>query len=113
MDNIIQFGYKLMSKTENIDGKKKTTNPIIVVPDKKITQSGNKIEQVEDLGEFGYFEFRKDMVKQRYRVVVQTVSNNAVWKIVEKNNLTQYINNKVALWQLNPQLATPEEINNI
>lgn len=53
------------------------------------------------------------MVKQRYRVIVQTVSNNAVWKMVEKNNLTQYINNKVALWQLNPQLATPEEINNI
>ena len=53
------------------------------------------------------------MLKNRYRVVVQTVSNNAVRKIVEKNNLTQYINNKVALWQLNPQLATPEEIKNI
>jgi hypothetical protein len=53
------------------------------------------------------------MLKSRYRVVVQTVSNNAVWKIVEKNNLTQYIQNKVALWQLNPQLATPEEIKNI
>lgn len=113
MDNIIQFGWKLMSKTETVNWKKKTTNPIIVVPDKKITQQGNKIEQVEDLWEYGYFEFKKDMVKQRYRVIVQTVSNNAVWKMVEKNNLTQYINNKVALWQLNPQLATPEEINNI
>jgi hypothetical protein len=33
--------------------------------------------------------------------------------MVDKNNLTQYVQNKVALWQLNPQLATPEEIKNI
>ena len=53
------------------------------------------------------------MIKQRFRVIVQTVSNNGVWKMVDKNNLTQYVQNKVALWQLNPQLATPEEIKNI
>ena len=118
MDNIVQFWYKLMSQTEEYTDKngkkaKRTVNPIIVVPDRKIKQKGNKIEESEDLGWYWYFEFRKDMLKSRYRVVVQTVSNNAVWKIVEKNNLTQYIQNKVALWQLNPQLATPEEIKNI
>lgn len=53
------------------------------------------------------------MIKQRFRVVVQTVSNNGVWKMVDKNNLTQYVQNKVALWQLNPDLATPEEVKNI
>ena len=118
MDNIVQFWYKLMSRTEEYTSKdwkkqKRTINPIIVVPDRKIKQQWNKIEETEDLGWYWYFEFRKDMLKSRYRVVIQTVSNNAVWKIVEKNNLTQYIQNKVALWQLNPQLATPEEINNI
>ena len=118
MDNIVQFWYKLMAKTEEYTDKngkkaKRTINPIIVVPDRKIKQKGTKIEESEDLGSYWYFEFRKDMLKNRYRVVVQTVSNNAVRKIVEKNNLTQYIQNKVALWQLNPQLATPEEIKNI
>ena len=33
--------------------------------------------------------------------------------MVDKNNLTQYVQNKVALWQLNPDLATPEEVKNI
>lgn len=88
--------------------------PKIVVPDRKIKQKGVKIEiEEEDMGDFGYFEFKKDMIKQRFRVIVQTVSNNGVWKMVDKNNLTQYVQNKVALWQLNPQLATPEEIKNI
>jgi hypothetical protein len=119
MDNIVQFGYKLINTTTKIyqDGKLIETRkdmPKIVVPDRKIKQKGNKIEiEEEDMGEYGYFEFKKDMIKQRFRVVVQTVSNNGIRKMVDKNNLTQYVQNKVALWQLNPQLATPEEIKNI
>lgn len=119
MDNIVQFGWKLINITTKIyeDGKLKETRkdmPKIVVPDRKIKQKGNKIEiEEEDMWEYGYFEFKKDMIKQRFRVVVQTVSNNGVWKMVDKNNLTQYVQNKVALRQLNPQLATPEEIKNI
>lgn len=119
MDNIVQFGYKLINITKKTysDGKlveTKIETPKIVVPDRKIKQKGVKIEiEEEDMGEYGYFEFKKDMIKQRFRVIVQTVSNNGVWKMVDKNNLTQYVQNKVALWQLNPQLATPEEIKNI
>lgn len=119
MDNITQFWYKLINITTRIfeDGKLKEERkdmPKIVVPDRKIKQKGNKIEiEEEDMGEYGYFEFKKDMIKQRFRVVVQTVSNNGVWKMVDKNNLTQYVQNKVALWQLNPNLATPEEVKNI
>lgn len=119
MDNITQFWYKLINVTTKIyeDGKLKETRtemPKIVVPDKKIKQKWSKIEiEEEDMGEYWYFEFKKDMIKQRFRVIVQTVSNNWIWKMVDKNNLTQYVQNKVALWQLNPQLATPEEIKNI
>ena len=119
MDNIVQFGYKLINITKKTysDGKlieTKTETPKIVVPDRKIRQKWVRIEiEEEDMGEYGYFEFKKDMIKQRFRVIVQTVSNNGVWKMVDKNNLTQYVQNKVALWQLNPQLATPEEIKNI
>ena len=119
MDNIVQFGYKLINITKKTysDGKLVDTRvetPKIVVPDRKIKQKGVKIEiEEEDMGDYGYFEFKKDMIKQRFRVIVQTVSNNGVWKMVDKNNLTQYVQNKVALWQLNPQLATPEEIKNI
>lgn len=119
MDNIVQFWYKLINITKKTysDGKlveTKVETPKIVVPDRKIKQKGVKIEiEEEDMGEYGYFEFKKDMIKQRFRVIVQTVSNNGVWKMVDKNNLTQYVQNKVALWQLNPQLATPEEIKNI
>lgn len=119
MDNIVQFGYKLINITKKTysDGKlveTKVETPKIVVPDRKIKQKGVKIEiEEEDMGDYGYFEFKKDMIKQRFRVIVQTVSNNGVWKMVDKNNLTQYVQNKVALWQLNPQLATPEEIKNI
>ena len=119
MDNIVQFWYKLINITKKTysDGKLVETRvetPKIVVPDRKIKQKGVKIEiEEEDMGEYGYFEFKKDMIKQRFRVIVQTVSNNGVWKMVDKNNLTQYVQNKVALWQLNPQLATPEEIKNI
>lgn len=119
MDNIVQFWYKLINITKKTysDGKlveTKVETPKIVVPDRKIKQKGVKIEiEEEDMGDYGYFEFKKDMIKQRFRVIVQTVSNNGVWKMVDKNNLTQYVQNKVALWQLNPQLATPEEIKNI
>ena len=119
MDNIVQFGYKLINITKKTysDGKlveTKVETPKIVVPDRKIKQKGVKIEiEEEDMGDYGYFEFKKDMIKQRFRVIVQTVSNNGVWKMVDKNNLTQYVQNKVALLQLNPQLATPEEIKNI
>ena len=119
MDNIVQFWYKLINITTKIysDGKLIETRsemPKIIVPDRKIRQKWSKIEiEEEDMGEYGYFEFKKDMINQRFRVVVQTVSNNGVWKMVDKNNLTQYVQNKVALWQLNPQLATPEEIKNI
>lgn len=119
MDNIVQFGWKLINITKKTysDGKlveTKVEMPKIVVPDRKIRQKWVKIEiEEEDMGDYGYFEFKKDMIKQRFRVVVQTVSNNGVWKMVDKNNLTQYVQNKVALWQLNPQLATPEEIKNI
>ena len=119
MDNIVQFWYKLINVTTRVfeDGKLKEERkemPKIVVPDMKIKQKWTKIEiEEEDMWEYGYFEFKKDMIKQRFRVVVQTVSNNGVWKMVDKNNLTQYVQNKVALWQLNPELATPEEIKNI
>ena len=119
MDNLVQFGYRLINVTRRVfDGNKlvrvEKQMPAITVPDKKIKQKGNKIEiESEDLWEYGYFEFKKDMIKSRFRVVVQTVSNNGVRKMVDKNNLTQYVQNKVALWQLNPQLATPEEIKNI
>ena len=119
MDNIVQFGYQLINITIKTyeNGKLKETRkemPKIIVPDKKIKQKGKKIEiEEEDLGEYGYFEFKKDMISQRFRVIVQTVSNNWIRKMVDKNNLTQYVQNKVALWQLNPQLATPEEIKNI
>lgn len=119
MDNIVQFWYKLINITRRtyedwklIEEKKEM--PKIVVPDMKIKQQWKKIEITEeDMWEYGYFEFRKDMISQRFRVVVQTVSNNGVWKMVDKNNLTQYVQNKVALWQLNPDLATPEEVKNI
>jgi hypothetical protein len=82
MDNIVQFGYQLINITIKTyeNGKLKETRkemPKIIVPDKKIKQKGNKIEiEEEDLGEYGYFEFKKDMISQRFRVIVQTVSNN-------------------------------------
>lgn len=119
IDNLVQFGYRLINTTTKIFKRWKLVEtkremPKITVPDRKIKQKWNKIEiESEDMGEYGYFEFRKDMLKSRFRVVVQTVSNNWIWKMVDKNNLTQYVQNKVALWQLNPQLATPEEIKNI
>jgi hypothetical protein len=46
-----------MSKTEEYTDKngkkaKRTINPIIVVPDRKIKQKGNKIEESEDLDSY-------------------------------------------------------------
>lgn len=119
IDNLVQFWYRLINTTTKVFHKWKLVEtrkemPKITVPDRKIKQKGSKIEiESEDLGDYWYFEFKKDMLNQRFRVVVQTVSNNWVRKMVDKNNLTQYVQNKVALRQLNPQLATPEEIKNI
>ena len=65
--------YKWKYRQENPSDKELSRQSDIEL----IKQKGNKIEiEEEDLGDYGYFEFKKDMIKQRFRVIVQTVSNN-------------------------------------
>ncbi|MDR3169977.1 MAG: hypothetical protein LBU27_09955 [Candidatus Peribacteria bacterium] len=118
LDNITQFAWKLTKKeTEETtsSGIKtiKIQNPVIIVPDVKITQKNKKIIKEEDEGNFGFFEFKEDMIKARYRVKVSTASNANMQKIMEKNSFTQYINNKVSLRNINPELIDQNELKNI
>jgi hypothetical protein len=108
LDNITQFAYSLTRRTIKTKewGVEVVSNPVITIPDAKVISSQNgKIIMDEDQGEFGFFEFKKDMIKSRYRIRIVHSSNTNIMKVLDKNSATQFIQNKVQLWSIDPTLV--------
>lgn len=112
LDNITQFAYSLHKQT--IKTKEweveVVVDPVITIEWAKVRQHWNKVIIDEDQGEFGFFEFKKDMIKSRFRVRVVHSSNTNIMKVLDKNSATQYIQNKVQLWTIDPTQIDKEKL---
>lgn len=112
MDNITQFFRDLYSqetKTKEWDVPVKS-DPMITIKDATVKQEWNKIIIKEDKGKFGFFSFKKEMIKNRFLIRIVHSSNTNVMKVLDKNSITQYIQNKVSLFQIDPTLVKPQDM---
>lgn len=111
LDNITQYAPKLQVKTvTNEDGTKLVEYPIIHVKDFRAEETEDSVTLIEDMGEQGYFEFKENMIKGKYLVKVVTNSNVNTQKTLEKNSITQMINNLQVLASIYPGLIEQEDI---
>lgn len=112
LDNITQYAPKLQTKTvTNEDGSTTVEYPMIHVKDFRAEENDDgTVTLIEDLGEQWYFEFREEMIKWRYLVKVVTNSNVNTQKTLEKNSLTQMINNLATIANFAPDLIQQEDI---
>lgn len=113
LDNITQYAYKLQTKTTmNEDWDiEEVEYPIIQVKDMRIEyEDDGSMVFVEDLGEEWFFEFREEMITWRYFVKVVTNSNVQTQKTLEKNSITQHVNNIATIAQFAPQIVQEEDI---
>lgn len=109
LDRIKQFAPALLSeKIKDSDWKViKTIFPKIKINDKVIKKEWWKQVFEEDLGKFWYFELKPDVV-QWVGVKVVTPSTNSVLPILERQKITEYINNLNTMIMLASQDQTGE-----
>lgn len=112
LDNITQYASKMQSKTTvNEDWVEETEYPIIQIKDASVKKTDDgRTTIIKDHGEDWYFEFREDIIEWRYLVKVVTNSNINTQKTLEKNSITQYVNNFAMLANLNPELLQVEDV---
>jgi hypothetical protein len=115
LDNVTQYAPKLQTKTEtHKDGSQTVEYPMIHVKDFRAEENEDwTVTLIEDMGEQWYFEFREEMIKGRYLVKVVTNSNVNTQKTLEKNSLTQMINNLSTIAQFAPDLIQQEDMKGI
>jgi hypothetical protein len=79
----------------------------------KVKKAYNKYKIVtkntEDYGNYGTFEFKPDIIKSRFRIKVTTPSTWNSLQAIQKNSITQYLQNKMMLWQVKPDLVENED----
>lgn len=112
LDNITQYAPKLQTKTiTDKDGTQTVEYPMIHVKDMRAEENDDwTVTLIEDMGEQGYFEFREEMIKGRYLVKVVTNSNVNTQKTLEKNSITQHVNNLQTIASFAPWLIQEEDI---
>lgn len=112
LDNITQYAPKLQTKTvTNEDGSSIVEYPMIHVKWFRAEENEDwTVTLIEDEWEQWYFEFREEMIKWRYLVKVVTNSNVNTQKTLEKNSLTQMINNLATIANFAPELIQQEDI---
>ena len=77
----------------------KTIFPKITIQWYEVTKEDWKQVFTENLGKFWYFELKPDTI-QWIGVKVTTSSTNSMLPILERQRITEYVNNMVQLWQL-------------
>lgn len=109
LDRIKQFAPALLSeKIKDSDWKIiKTIFPKIRINDKVIKKEWGKQIFEEDIGKFWYFELKPNVV-QGIGVKIVTPSTNAVLPILERQKITEYINNLNTMIMLASQDQTGE-----
>lgn len=114
LENITQYASVMQTKTTtNEEWVKEIEYPMITVKNAKVIQDKEWTRIIKDMWEEWYFEFRQEMIKWRYNVKVITNSNMNTQKALEKNSVTQYINNFVMLANLQPEIIQQEDITGI
>lgn len=115
LSNISQFAPSLLSKTTSKETRngniiEKIEFPMIKVPNVSVKKKKGTVEFEENRGKFWFFELKEDTIQWEMKVRVVTPSTKTWLRSVEKNSITQMINNKMALVQLQAAWANPEEI---
>ena len=85
----------------------KTIFPKITIKDFTVEKEDWKQVFTENIWKFWYFELEDDTV-QWWWVKITTSSTNSMLPILERQKVTEYINNLMSLWQLaqfNPEIA--------
>ena len=77
----------------------KTIFPKITIQWYEVTKEDWKQVFTENLGKFWYFELKPDTIQWIW-VKITTSSTNSMLPILERQRVTEYINNIVQLWQL-------------
>ena len=111
LSSISQFAPSLQKKIIKTKewGVEREIYPYIKVPNSKVEQDGTKINIMQDEWEEWYFEFREKMITSKYYVKVITNSNINVMNTLEKNSITQYVQNLQIVAQFNPEAIQQED----
>ena len=98
LDRIKQFAPALLSRKEyGSDGKLlKTIFPKIRIDNYEVKREGGKQVMEDNIGKFGYFELKPGVV-QGVGVKVTTASTNSILPILERQKVTEFINNVTAI----------------
>lgn len=101
LSRIKQFAPSLLSeKVLDSDWKViKTIFPKITIQWYEVSKEDWKQVFTENLGKFWYFELKPDTIQWLW-VKITTSSTNSMLPILERQRVTEYINNIVQLWQL-------------
>jgi len=101
LSRIKQFAPSLLSeKVLDSEWKViKTIFPKITIQWYEVAKEDWKQVFTENLGKFWYFELKPDTI-QWIGVKVTTSSTNSMLPILERQRITEYVNNMVQLWQL-------------
>lgn len=101
LDRIKQFAPSLLSeKIKDSEWKViKTIFPQIRIDWYEVKKEEWKQVIVENLGKYGYFELKPGVVQWVW-VKVVTSSSNSMLPILERQRVTEYVNNLLTIWQL-------------
>lgn len=94
LDRIKQFAPALLKKEiKGEDGKTlKVMFPLIRIDNMTIEKKNGQTTFVEDLGKYGYFELKPEVVKG-IGVKITTASTNTLLPILERQKITEFMNN--------------------
>jgi len=114
MDSILTFVLKnirkfapvlLKKKIKNKDWKvEKVIYPVIKIKDVRIEKKKWKNEFIEDMGEYGFFEFKPETIKHDMTVRVITASTKTSLKALEVDKFDKFINWLAIVWKVNPAI---------
>lgn len=98
LDRVRQFAPALLKKEiKASDGTTlKTVFPMIRIDNMSIKKQNGKTVFVEDIGKYGYFELKPEIVKGIW-VKITTASTNTILPILERQKVTEFMNNIVSL----------------
>lgn len=112
LSSISQFAPTLLKRTEKTaEGEvDKVIYPMIKVPNMQVKELWDgKMVFEEDEWEEWFFEFREKMITSKYYVKVTTGSNVNVMNTLEKNSITQFVQNMLNISQADPSLLQKED----
>ena len=98
LDRIKQFAPALLK--QDIKGKDwktlKSIFPLVRVDNVTVKKENGKQVFIEDIGKYGYFELKPDVV-QGIGVKITTASTNTILPILERQKITEFMNNVTSI----------------